>query len=136
MFQPQDEGSPRSKADKPAREANLRPVCVYACSHFNHIPLFVTSWTVARQAPLCMGFSRQEYWSGLPCPPPGDLPDPGIEPPSLTSPVPAGGFFTTSATREALNTLFSLYCMFSECFLSAGWKDVTRLKTNTCQMPH
>ena len=49
-----------------------------------------------------MGFSRQEYWSGLPCPPPGDLPDPEIEPMSLTSLALAGGFFTTSATWEAL----------------------------------
>ena len=48
-----------------------------------------------------MGFSRQEYWSGLPCPPPGDLPDPGIEPAPLISPALAGRFFTTSATREA-----------------------------------
>ena len=47
-----------------------------------------------------MGFSRQEYWSGLPCPPPGDLPDPGIKPESLTSPALAGGFFTISATGE------------------------------------
>ena len=45
----------------------------------SHIQLFETLWTVARQAPLSMGFSRQEYWSGLPCPSPGDLPDPGIE---------------------------------------------------------
>ena len=52
----------------------------------------------ARQAPLSMGFSRQEYWGRLPCPPPGDLPYPGIEPASLTSPALAGGFFTTSAT--------------------------------------
>ena len=44
-------------------------------------------WTVALQAPLSMGFSRQEYWSGLPGPPPGDLPDPGIEPKSPTSPA-------------------------------------------------
>ena len=42
--------------------------------------LFVTPWTIAHQAPLSMGFSRQEYWSGLPCPPPGDLPNPGIKP--------------------------------------------------------
>ena len=48
------------------------------------------------------GFSRQEYWSGMPCPPPGDLPNPGIEPTSLMSPALAGGFFTTSATWEAL----------------------------------
>jgi len=48
-----------------------------------------------------MEFSRQEYWSGLPCPPPGDLPDPGIEPESLTSSALAGGFFTTSTNWEA-----------------------------------
>ena len=59
--------------------------------------LFATPWTVARQAPLSMGFSRQDYWSGLPCPPPGDLPNPGMEPTSLLSPALAGGFFTTSA---------------------------------------
>ena len=50
-----------------------------------------------------MGLSRQEYWSGLPCPPPGDLPDPGIEPASLVSPELAGRFFTTSATWEVWN---------------------------------
>ena len=70
-------------------------------SRFSRIRLFVTPWTVACQAPLSMGSSRQEYWSGLPCPPPGDLPDPGIEPVSLLSPALAGGFFTTSATWEA-----------------------------------
>ena len=51
----------------------------YECI-FSHVQLFATPWTVARQAPLSMGFSRQEYWSGLPFPSPGDLPDPGIEP--------------------------------------------------------
>ena len=55
----------------------------------------VTPWTVACQAPLSMGFSRQEYWSGLPFPPPGDLPDPGMELVSPASPALAGGFFTT-----------------------------------------
>ena len=64
--------------------------------------LFVILWTVARQAPLSMGFSRQEYWSGLPCLPPGDLPNPGIEPASLMSPASwAGRFFSTIATWEA-----------------------------------
>ena len=53
------------------------------------------------QAPLSVGFSRQEYWSGLPCPPPGGLPDPGIELVSLVSPALAVGLFTTSTTREA-----------------------------------
>ena len=65
----------------------------------------MTLRTVAHQAPLSMGFSRQEYWSGLPCPSPGDLPDPGIEPVSLTSPALAlvGRFYTTSTTWEAWN---------------------------------
>ena len=64
--------------------------------------LTVTLWTVARQAPLSVGFSRQEYWSGLSFPSPGDLPDPGIEPASLMSLALAGRFFTTSATWESL----------------------------------
>ena len=55
-------------------------------------------WTVPRQPPLSMGFRRQEYWSGVPRPPAGDLSDPGIESTSLTSPALAGGFFTTHAT--------------------------------------
>ena len=63
-------------------------------SGFSHVQLFETPWTVAHQAPLSMGFSRQGYWSGLPCPPPGALPDPGIEPTSLMSPALKGGFFT------------------------------------------
>jgi len=56
---------------------------------------------VAHQAPLSMGFSRQEYWSALPCPPPGDIPYPGIEPMSFMSPALRSGFFTTNATWEA-----------------------------------
>ena len=71
-------------------------------SRFSCIPLFVTLWTVACQAPLSMGFSRQEDWSGWPWPSPGDLPDPGFEPTSLMSPALTRGFFTTSATWEAL----------------------------------
>ena len=70
-------------------------------SRFSRVGLFVTPWTIAHQAPLSMGFSRQEYWSGLPGPSPGDLPDPGIEPTSLVSPALAGGFFTTSTTWKA-----------------------------------
>ena len=60
----------------------------------SRVRLFVTPWTVAHQAPLSMGFSRQEYWGGLPLPPPGDLPDPGIESAPLASPALAEGFFT------------------------------------------
>ena len=69
--------------------------------HFSHVQLCVTLWTILYQAPLSMGFSRQEYWRGLPFPSPGDLPDPVIEPAFLMSPALAGGFFTTSATWEA-----------------------------------
>ena len=60
----------------------------------SRVRLFATLWTVAHQPPLFMGFSRQEYWSGLPFPSPGDLPDPEIEP---ASPALASGFFTTTA---------------------------------------
>ena len=66
-----------------------------------HVRLFATLWTVAFQALVTVGFSRQEYWSGLPCPPPVDLPDPGIELTSLMSPALAGRFFTTRALWEA-----------------------------------
>ena len=65
---------------------------------FSSVQLFVTLWTVARQAPLSMGFSRPEHWSGLPYTPPGDLPGPGIEPASLMSPASVGRFFITRAT--------------------------------------
>ena len=60
----------------------------------------VTPWTVARHAPLSMGFSRQEYWSGLPFPSPGDLPDAGTEPASLASPALQVDFFTNSTTWD------------------------------------
>ena len=62
---------------------------------------FVTPWTVGHQAPLSMEFSRQEYWSGLPFPTAGDLPDPEVKPLSLAFSALAGGFFTTSNTWEA-----------------------------------
>ena len=61
----------------------------------SRVQLFETLWTIARQAPLSMEFSRQEYWNGLPFPPPGDLPDPGIEPTSRASSALAGEFFST-----------------------------------------
>ena len=67
-----------------------------AYSVLSHVCLFAALQTVACQAPLFMRFSRQEHWSGLPCLPPGDLPDPGIELMSLTFLALAGGFFTTS----------------------------------------
>ena len=65
--------------------------------------LFVTPWTVAHRTPLSMGFSRQEYWSGVPFPSPGDLPDPGIEPESLTSPaLEAGSLLRSHLGRPSM----------------------------------
>ena len=61
----------------------------------SRVQLFATTWTVAHEAPLSMGFSRQEYWSRLPLPIPGDLPNPGIKPASISSPALAGRYFTT-----------------------------------------
>ena len=74
-------------------------VCVLSC-----VQLFVTPWTVALQALLFMGFSRQDYWSGLPFPLPGDLPDTRIKPTFPVSPALAGRFFTT----EPPGTLYSI----------------------------
>ena len=74
---------------------------VRVLSHFSRVQLFATLWTIAHQAPLSVEFSRQEHWSGLQFPSPGDLPNPGIEPMSFMSPALASGFFTTRATWEA-----------------------------------
>ena len=95
-------------------------MCACVLSSFSPVLLFVTPWTIARHAPLSMGFSRQEYQSRLPRPPPGDLPNPGIEPRSLTPPVLAAGFFITSITWEALIYIYTL-CHFlpvSKVFLA------------------
>ena len=85
-------------------------ISIWGIYHFSlfvcvlcHIWLFMTPWTVVFQAPLCMKFSRQEYWSGLPFPTPGDLPDPGIKPTSLVSPALAGGFFITAPCGKPLS---------------------------------
>ena len=75
--------------------------CVCMLRHFSHVWFFATPCTVGHQAPLSMEFSRREYWSGLPCPPPGDLSDWGIEPASLMSLSLAGGFLITNNTWEA-----------------------------------
>ena len=72
-------------------DTDLLQSCLTLCDPMGYSP----------QAPLSVGFSRLEYWSGLPCPPPGDLPDPGIKPTSPMPPALAGGFFTTSAAWEA-----------------------------------
>ena len=77
-------------------------------NHFSHVQFFVILWTVAHQAPLSVGLSRQEYWSGLSYPPPGDLPHPGFEPVSFMCPALADRFFTTSTTWESLGILDGL----------------------------
>ena len=77
-----------------------------ACSVTSIVSNSATPWTVACQDSLSIGLSRQDYWSGLPCPPPGDLLNPGIEPLSLTSSALAGRFFTTSATWEAQEIMY------------------------------
>ena len=89
---------------------------IYSCvlNHFIGVQLLVIPWTIARQAPLSMGFSRQEYWSGLPFPSPGDLPNPGIEPPSLMSPVLTGMFFTTSTTCKAPDLFMLCMCLVTQ----------------------
>ena len=88
-----------------------------ACAQlFSHVRLFVTLWTVALQASLSMGFSRQKYWSGLPFPSLGDLPSPKIEPPSLVSPTLAGGFFTTGPPGKP----FFIYKNENFVFYSSG----------------
>ena len=78
---------------------------LFALSRFSLVRLRTTPPPVACQIPLSMRFSRQEYWSGLPLSPPGDLAHRGIEPMFPMSPALAGGFFTTSTTWEALNYL-------------------------------
>ena len=80
---------------------------VHGQSRFSGVQLFVTLWTRAHQAPLSMGFSIQEYWSRLPCSPPGDIPESEIEPMSVMSPALADEFFTTSTTWEALKYTIS-----------------------------
>ena len=89
-------------------------------SLFIHVQLFATPWTVTHQTPLSMGFSRKEYWSGLPCLPPGYLPDPGIEPDSLTSLAFIGRVFTTEPPGKSLvQLLLLLLSCFSRVRLCA-----------------
>ena len=78
--------------------ASVGPV-TWVLSHFSRVRLCATPWTAACQASLSMGFSRQGYWSGMPFPPPGDLPDPRIEPASLVAPALAGRIFTANSLK-------------------------------------
>ena len=97
-------------------------------SCFSHIWLFVTLWTVSHKAPLSVGFSRQEYWSGLLCPPPGDLPNPGIKSASLMSPALVSGWFTASTTSEAW--------IFTLVYCNAATSWVTRIHFSCLENVH
>ena len=101
-------------------EQPIQESCVLCAQSLSHVRLFATSWTVACQAPLSMGFSRQDYWKGLPFPPPGDLPNPGIEAFSPEAPALAGGFFTTESPGKPLQLYFEDLChkmMWSKAIL-------------------
>ena len=105
-------------------------VCLLSC--FSCVRLFVTQWTEAFQTLLSMRFFRQEYWSGLPCPPPGDLPNPGIELTSLRSPALAGGFFTTSATWETCGIWYCWSKLFIPSVLVKCLPGRSAGKKSTC----
>ena len=90
----------------------------WSCFVCCHVPLFATPWTAALQAPLSMGFPRQEYWNGLPFPSPWNLPDPGIESESLVSSALASRFFTTVPLERRDNP----YYRKCHCVPRLGWK--------------
>ena len=85
---------------------------MHVCSGAQPCLTLVTSWTIASQAPLSMGLYQQGYWSGLPFPPPGDRPHPGMEPVSPASPSLAGGFFATKSPGKPLCILYIYYILY------------------------
>ena len=88
------------------------------CAQCSHVPLFAAPWTIAHQAPLSMGFPKQEYWIGLLFLSPGDRPDPGIKPTPLASPALVDKYFTTSTSREAhLHLILSIYLNVGCCYM-------------------
>ena len=100
-------------------------------SHDSHVQLIATLWAVICQAPLSMGFSRQKYWSGLSCPPPGDLPDPGLSLVSLVPPILAGRFFITRATIFMPILLSFLIILNQSCVQLS--KFSTQLRRHDCK---
>ena len=122
----------------------LEKLCIFfshaiVVQSLSHVWLFAALWTVACQAPLSMGFSRQEYWSELPFPSPGDLPNPGIEPISPTSPALASRFFTTELPgkpnkgHEQLFTALENKVQLSRCANQGSWHSGP---SRTCLTPH
>ena len=115
-------------------------VCIYVCMYarvlscFSCVQLCATLWTVAHQASLSMGFSRQKYWNRLPCPPPGDLPNPGMEP---ASPALAGRFFYHWAIAASCLCSFNrtnipphVYTFLLKCITSVSWMFQLSLKAS------
>ena len=101
--------------------SNPDSVCVRMLSRFSHVQPFPALWTVAHQAPLSVGFSRQEYWSGLPFPSVGDLPEPGIEPKSSAL---TGRFFTAAPPRKPYTMYFQIADgVFSDLGIFATFND-------------
>ena len=96
-------------------------MCVFL-SHFSRVRLCATLWTVAHRAPLSMGFSRQESWSELPFPPPGDLPEPGIEPVSPVSPALAGRLRYHCTTWEAQRVGQTVVFPWKSQWTQANWR--------------
>ena len=112
-----------------------RSACLLSC-----VRLFATPWTAAHQAPLSMGFSRQEYWGGLPFLSPGGLPDPGIEPGSPAAPALAGGFFTTvppgkpsHIIKQGCHGQHRVWPSKSEFLSPEGTQEEQCLQSSSCQ---
>ena len=96
-------------------------MCVRAVCSFSHVQLFATPWTVAHKALLFMRFPRQEYWSGLPCPPPGELPNPGIEPTfPAASALQMGSLLLASMVAQLVK---NPPAMWESWVRSLGWED-------------
>ena len=113
---------------------NYLPVCVCVCAKLLQLcRLCATLWTVARQSPLSMGFSKQEHWIGLLCPPPGNLPDSGLKSTSLLSPALAGRVSTARATWEGHLPLYSL--LFSLLMVSLDEQKVLILLSTVSFSP-
>ena len=114
---------------------------VTACmlNHFSHVWMFATLWTVAHQAPLSMRFSRQEYWSGLPCPLPEDLPDPGTEPRSLMFPAMAAVSLLLALLRyysSTKNVIYSYFIPFYILLLLDHPFPISSLDTRNMSLYH
>ena len=115
-------------------------VCARACTCayvLSPVRLFVTTWTVAHQAPLSMGFPRQEYWSGLPFPSSEDLPEPGIETVFLVSPALASRFFTTvlpgkPKSREGMSIKLEVHV--TTTFPNTYAHSVMRVRPTCCHL--